>query len=69
MRESASNNLILNCDSYNNADYVAGSSTYDGGNADGFAPKLDLGTGNVFRGCRAWGAPVLGTAGGAQRRG
>lgn len=55
MRESASNNLILNCDSYNNADYVAGSSTYDGGNADGFAPKLDLGTGNVFRGCRAWG--------------
>lgn len=55
MRESAANNLILNCDSYNNADYVAGSSTYDGGNADGFAPKLDLGTGNVFRGCRAWG--------------
>jgi len=55
MRESAAKNLILNCDSYNNADYVSGSATYDGGNADGFAPKLDLGTGNVFRGCRAWG--------------
>ena len=54
IRESAANNLILNCDSYHNADYVPGSSTSDGGNADGFAPKLDLGTGNVFRGCRAW---------------
>lgn len=54
IRESAANNLILNCDSYHNADYVAGSSTSDGGNADGFAPKLDVGTGNIFRGCRAW---------------
>ena len=43
----ASNNLILNCDSYYNAD-----STLE--NADGFAAKLDVGTGNKFVGCRAW---------------
>jgi hypothetical protein len=43
----ASNNLILNCDSYYNEDPTQG-------NADGFAPKLDVGTGNIFRGCRAW---------------
>jgi hypothetical protein len=43
----ASYNLILNCDSYGNADPSQG-------NADGFAPKLGVGTGNVFRGCRAW---------------
>jgi hypothetical protein len=43
----ASNNLILNCDSYFNADASQG-------NADGFAPKMDVGTENVFRGCRAW---------------
>jgi len=43
----ASNNRIVNCDSYGNADP-------GGGNADGFAPKLSVGTGNSFFGCRAW---------------
>lgn len=43
----ASNNTILNCDSYFNAD-----STMK--NADGFACKLTAGTGNKFIGCRAW---------------
>ncbi|MDE3059334.1 MAG: right-handed parallel beta-helix repeat-containing protein, partial [Bacteroidota bacterium] len=43
----ASNNQIINCDSYYNADPSQG-------NADGFAPKLDVGTGNYFYGCRAW---------------
>jgi len=43
----ASENLILNCDSYYNAD-----SSLE--NADGFAAKLDVGTGNKFVGCRAW---------------
>jgi len=41
------NNTILNCDSFYNAD-----STIE--NADGFACKLDAGTGNKFIGCRAW---------------
>lgn len=41
------NNTILNCDSFNNAD-----SSLE--NADGFAAKLDVGTGNKFIGCRAW---------------
>ena len=45
--------LILNCDSYENADLGAGTTTL-GGNADGFAPKLDLGDSIIFRGCRAW---------------
>ena len=44
-----SNNLILNCDSYQNFDQATG-----GENADGFAAKLRIGAGNVFRGCRAW---------------
>jgi hypothetical protein len=43
----ASNNTILNCDSFYNAD-----SSLE--NADGFAAKLDVGTGNKFIGCRAW---------------
>ncbi|WP_339920527.1 right-handed parallel beta-helix repeat-containing protein [uncultured Flavobacterium sp.] len=43
----ASNNTILNCDSYFNAD-----ATLE--NADGFACKLSAGTGNKFIGCRAW---------------
>lgn len=43
----ASYNQVINCDSYNNADPGHG-------NADGFAPKLDVGTGNYFYGCRAW---------------
>jgi hypothetical protein len=43
----AANNQVINCDSYFNEDPAQG-------NADGFAPKLDVGTGNLFRGCRAW---------------
>ncbi|MDT0686973.1 right-handed parallel beta-helix repeat-containing protein [Autumnicola psychrophila] len=43
----AANNTILNCDSFFNAD-----STLE--NADGFAAKLNVGTGNKFVGCRAW---------------
>lgn len=43
----ASNNTILNCDSFFNAD-----SSLE--NADGFACKLTAGTGNKFIGCRAW---------------
>jgi hypothetical protein len=45
----ASNNQIINCDSYYNYD-----APNNGGNADGFAPKLDVGTGNYFYGCRSW---------------
>ncbi len=44
----ASYNRILNCDSYYNFDPPSG------GDADGFAPKLNVGTGNYFYGCRAW---------------
>jgi hypothetical protein len=47
----ASNNQIINCDSYYNYDYL---SDPPGGNADGFAPKLTVGTGNYFYGCRSW---------------
>jgi len=43
----ASENLILNCDSFFNAD-----SSIE--NADGFACKLEAGSGNVFKSCRAW---------------
>jgi len=43
----ASYNRFINCDSYNNRD--AGD-----GNADGFSPKLDVGTNNYFYGCRSW---------------
>jgi hypothetical protein len=43
----ASNNRIINCDSYFNEDPGQG-------NADGFAPKLDVGSGNYFFGCRSW---------------
>jgi hypothetical protein len=43
----ASNNTVLNCDSYYNAD-----SSIE--NADGFACKLDAGDNNKFIGCRAW---------------
>src|SRR5690349_14706529 len=39
-----SNNLILNCEAYDNKDP-------DNENADGFAAKLTCGTGNVFRNC------------------
>jgi hypothetical protein len=43
----ASNNQVINCDSYYNCDPGQG-------NADGFSPKLDVGTGNYFYGCRSW---------------
>jgi hypothetical protein len=45
----AANNLVLNCDSYENLDQAT-----NGENADGFAAKLRIGPGNVFRGCRSW---------------
>jgi pectin methylesterase-like acyl-CoA thioesterase len=38
------NNLILNCEAYDNMDAAMN-------NADGFAAKLAVGSGNVFRGC------------------
>src|SRR4030042_3006698 len=44
----ASYNQIINCDSYYNFDAP------DGGDADGFSPKLDVGTDNYFYGCRSW---------------
>lgn len=48
-----SDNLVLNCDAYNNFDSVTGKGT--GGNVDGFGGHPDkYSTGNVFRGCRAW---------------
>ena len=40
-------NRIINCDSYYNVDPGQG-------NADGFAPKLDVGSNNYFYGCRSW---------------
>ncbi len=40
-------NYIINCDSYLNCDE-------DEGDADGFAPKISVGDGNYFYGCRAW---------------
>jgi hypothetical protein len=45
----AAYNTIVNCDSYENYD-----AANLGENADGFAAKLYIGPGNVFRGCRAW---------------
>jgi hypothetical protein len=45
----AAHNLVLNCDSYRNADPAT---SYE--NADGFACKLYAGRGNKFYGCRAW---------------
>src|SRR5206468_11449573 len=45
-------NVLLNCDSYGNYDYVNNSR---GENADGFAVKFrGLGPGNVLSGCRPW---------------
>ncbi len=49
LESGASYNQIINCDSYWNYDYQT-----NGGNADGFSPKLSVGTGNFFYGCRAW---------------
>ncbi len=45
--KGASYNFVKNSDSYYNAD-----SSLE--NADGFAAKLGVGTGNYFYGCRAW---------------
>ena len=42
-------NVVQNTDSYENLDVATG-----GENADGFAAKLRIGAGNVFRGCRAF---------------
>lgn len=49
-----SNNLILNCDAYNNYDPVSEGGV--GGNVDGFGghPSSSSSTGNIFKGCRAW---------------
>jgi hypothetical protein len=44
----AHDNRIINCDSYYNADPP------DFGDADGFSPKMDVGSNNYFYGCRAW---------------
>lgn len=40
---------IINCDAHDNYD-----SGTNGGNADGFAAKWAIGSGNYFYGCRAW---------------
>lgn len=45
----ASDTLVLDCESYRNFDKAT-----RGQNADGFGAKFDVGSGNVFRGCRAW---------------
>jgi len=45
----AAYNTVINCDSHDNYDEANA-----GENADGFAAKLYIGPGNVFRGCRAW---------------
>ncbi len=47
MKNMATYNKIINCDSYYNRDATDG-------DADGFAPKLTVGTGNYFWGCRSW---------------
>lgn len=47
LSSGASYNKVINCDSYFNCDPGQG-------NADGFAPKLDVGEGNYFYGCRSW---------------
>ncbi len=55
--KNGSNNLIMNCDSYENFDYETGgiSTPNFGGNADGFADKQYSNTGtNTYKGCRSW---------------
>ncbi len=47
MSQWPSNNLIVNCTSKDNYDED------NGEDADGFAPKLTSGTGNIFRNCKA----------------
>jgi len=48
LNSGAAYNQIINCDSYYNFDAPLG------GNADGFATKMDVGTGNYYYGCRSW---------------
>lgn len=51
--KQGSDNLVLNCDAYRNWDFTSEGGR--GGNTDGFGCHPDQGgTGNVFRGCRAW---------------
>ena len=55
--KTGSDNLILNCDSYENFDYKSGTIAAPdyGGNADGFADKQYTNTGtNTYKGCRSW---------------
>jgi hypothetical protein len=55
--KTGSDNLILNCDSYENFDYETGGTASPdyGGNADGFADKQYTNTGtNTYKGCRSW---------------
>ena len=47
MKNLASFNRVVNCDAYLNCDEGEG-------DADGFAPKISVGDGNYFYGCRAW---------------
>ncbi|MDN3669628.1 DUF4990 domain-containing protein [Echinicola jeungdonensis] len=51
---NGADNLVVNCDAYNNYDYLSDGGV--GGNVDGFGghPKNQESTGNVFRACRAW---------------
>ena len=44
MKNLASYNYVLNCDAFENKDE-------GDGDADGFAPKISVGTGNYFYGC------------------
>jgi hypothetical protein len=59
LHDTASFNLVLNSDSYENYDSYTTNSMGEpipGENADGFAVKDDeVGPGNIFRGNRAWG--------------
>jgi hypothetical protein len=48
LKNGASFDTVINCDSYYNYDPT------DGGDADGFAPKMNCGLGIYFYGCRAW---------------
>lgn len=56
-QKGGNNNLILNCDSHDNFDFLTMSDTYCdyGGNADGFADKQYTNSpGNTYIGCRSW---------------
>jgi MYXO-CTERM domain-containing protein len=51
--QDGGNNLVLNCDSHDNYDPLTSNGA--GQSADGFGCHIGAGgTGNVFRGCRAW---------------